>query len=169
MPDKAKALSTLLAGALYAAIIFAAVLVAMTSGVPAILKLQDIAASAEARNSIIALDSAIQEITSEGPQASKYVTMQIKKGSIHINPENGTIYYLLNTKADIAGPPKKQNSAGISYEYSNTTSTLKISKNYSNGDISITGRIDAYAGAYRFLVKNMGDADGKAIIEITKQ
>lgn len=103
-----KAISPLLAGALYVGIVSVAILLVVQIGSPAITKMQDVAAVDQAKDALASLDKVLEEVASEGRGSTRVVPVQIKKGNIHVESANDKIYYTLDTKAEIISPRTKR-------------------------------------------------------------
>jgi hypothetical protein len=99
-----KAISPLLAGALYVGIVSIALLIVVQTGSPAITKMQDISAVDQAKDSFANLDSIIQSVASEGKGSTRVVPIQIKKGDVTIDSVNNEIEYGLDTDAEMISP-----------------------------------------------------------------
>ncbi len=164
-----KAVSPLLAGALYVGIIGTAVLLVMQLGGPAVTKMRDAAAVDGAAGSLSDLDAAIHGVASEGRESSRNVPIQIKKGELHIDSNGNRIFYTLKTHADVVSPGKKRAIGEITYEYSNATSLIIIARDYSNTSISMGSNMNLYAGIYKILISNEGVNNGKTAIKVSRQ
>lgn len=99
-----KGVSPLLAGALYVGIVSVALLIVVQIGSPAIIKMQDVTAVDQAKDSFANLDKIIQDVASEGKGSTRVVPLQIKKGDVTIDSANDMIVYGLETDADMISP-----------------------------------------------------------------
>lgn len=99
-----KAISPLLAGALYIGIISAAIILVVEIGGPAIVKMQDVAALEQAKDALSNLDRVIGDVASEGTGSTRLVPVQIKKGNIFVESATDKTYYSLDTKAELISP-----------------------------------------------------------------
>lgn len=112
-PGKRKAVSPLLAGALYVGIVSVAILIVVQTGSPAITKMQDIAAVDQAKDSFAVLDKVIQDVASEGRGSTRVVPVQIKKGDVIIDSSNDWIEYGLDTNAEMISPRTRRSVGNL--------------------------------------------------------
>ncbi|MCK5474486.1 MAG: hypothetical protein KAI53_03705 [Candidatus Aenigmarchaeota archaeon] len=110
---KRKAISPILSGVLFIAIVNVAVIIVTQTGMPAIEKMQDAAAIEQAKNTLTTLDKVIREVAAEGKSSTRVVPIQLKKGALYVDNESDKIYYLIETEAEVISPRTKVNIGNL--------------------------------------------------------
>ncbi|MCK4550829.1 MAG: hypothetical protein KAT91_02655 [Candidatus Aenigmarchaeota archaeon] len=119
-----KAISPLIAGVMFIAIINIAIIIVTQTGMPAIEKMQDAAAIDQAKDMLSNLDKVIKEVAAEGKSSTRVVSLQIKKGALYVDNESDKIYYLIETEAEVISPRTKM-TIGNLYFASNANVIVK--------------------------------------------
>ena len=102
-----KAISSLLSGIMFVAMVNVAVIIVAQTGMPAIEKMQDVAAIDQAKDTLANLDKVIREVAAEGKSSTRVVPIQLKKGELYVDNESDKIYYLIETEAQVISPRTK--------------------------------------------------------------
>ncbi len=110
---KRKAISPILSGVLFIAIVNIAVIIVTQTGMPAIEKMQDAAAIDQAKDTLTTLDKVIREVAAEGKSSTRVVPIQLKKGTLTVDNESDKIYYLIETAAEVISPRTKVNIGNL--------------------------------------------------------
>ncbi len=121
---KRKAISPILSGVLFIAIVNIAVIIVTQTGMPAIEKMQDAAAIDQAKDTLTTLDKVIREVAAEGKSSTRVVPIQLKKGTLTVDNESDKIYYMIETEAEVISPRTKVNIGNL-YFASNANVIVK--------------------------------------------
>lgn len=103
-----KGIEPLLASVLFVAISIIAITIVVQIGMPAIEKLQDMAAIEQAKGVLSNLDTVIRDVAVEGLGSTRVLSLELKKGNLVVDSLNNRIYYELKTYADIISPRSRK-------------------------------------------------------------
>ncbi len=127
---KKKALSELISGVLFIAISMAAIIIVLNLANPRINNMKDSVAVDQATNTLSMIDRVIRDISSEGSGSTRIIPVQIKGGDIVVDGAGNTIYYDIETNADVISPRTKRRIGNIWYSSNTNASVYNDSTHY---------------------------------------
>jgi len=95
---------SILSGVIFLAITITAVFLVYQAGVPVVKKMQAAAAVESMKNVFAELDDIVQQTASEGRGSKRTFYMKIDPGKVIVNKTEDTIYWELETDAEVISP-----------------------------------------------------------------
>lgn len=130
---QAKAMSPILAGVLFTAIILASVSIMLSGVLPSINEMRDTAVLDAARNTLSDLDRTIQQVASEGRGSQRVISLTFTKGGLTVSPSAeglGAVIYEVETL-----------SGSVSAGASTTIGNMRIA---AGSGVNVTASPDTY-------------------------
>lgn len=147
-----KGISQIATAALYIGITIAAISAALTVGVPALENMQEASSIRKARTFMQDLDSAVQEVVSEGEGSTRTLQVNFDRGRLYFENETDSIVYELQTDAQVISPQSSQRFGNVILS--------------SNADVTVEnetiGGVDCYMMRNEHIeacIKNIGSSD----------
>ena len=95
---------SLISGVLFLAFLIAATAIVYTAGIPIIKNLQCSATVEKMKSSFIKLDEVVQEVSSEGKDSKRTLSLNIEEGRMYVSGDNDTIYRTYECEAPLFSP-----------------------------------------------------------------
>ncbi|NIP40474.1 MAG: hypothetical protein GTN39_03060 [Candidatus Aenigmarchaeota archaeon] len=99
---------SLISGVLFLAFLVAATAIVYTAGIPIIQNLQCSATLEKMKSSFTDIDEVIQEVSSEGKDSKRIITLNIDEGKLYVSGSNDTIHWTHECNAPIFSPRTSQ-------------------------------------------------------------
>lgn len=117
-----KAVSEMIGGVLFIAISMAAIIIVLSITNPKVSNMKDIIAIDQAKDMLASIDRVVRDVTSEAPGSTRTIPIQIKSGKLTIDDATNTIYYEIDTDAEVISPRTKRRIGNLWFS-SNTNVT----------------------------------------------
>lgn len=100
-----KGLSPIITSVIYIGIVLSGITLVVTTGMPALQKMQDASAIDQARGAFSNLNQIVQEVSSEGEGSQRKVSLSLSGGKLHLDDDK--LFWSIETGADIIDPRTK--------------------------------------------------------------
>jgi len=147
-----KGIHPLIAAVLVIAISVSAIIIVISLGSPAIDRAQEALLLQEGKNILTSIDGYIKDVSNQGEDSTRSLSLSITGGNYLIDTETETITFLMESKSQIIG-------VGVSKLEDNINITGEIGKIYLNIlyiNIDITDGGSLGRGTHILVIKNNG-------------
>jgi len=104
---------SLVSGVLFLAFLIAATAIVYLAGIPIIQNLQCSATVEKMKSSFVSLDKVVQEVSSEGKDSKRVLTLNMDEGRMYVSGDNDTIYWTHECNAPIFSPRTSQTFGNV--------------------------------------------------------
>jgi hypothetical protein len=162
---KMKGVEALIGAALIVVISITAIVLAIQLSNPAIDRTKENLIFDEGKNNLLSIDNYIKEAIIDGNGSSRMLSMYVTDGEYFVFPENESIYFVMESKAQIVGVGVSKIEDGINI--TGYQSRIVMFIDYSNTDIKT--KVQFGKGSWRVMIKSFGwdPYTQKNIINIT--
>jgi len=156
-----KGVGPFIAFVLVTAISIAGIVIVMRGWDTSLEKTENYATVSEAKGVMNSINSAVKEVSAEGEDSSRKLSLSISGGRYRVSATEDSIVFVLDSREEIFSPGLSKREGDLYVDvYQNYTVRLKL--NYTSIDLVSDTRWSS--GSYHILVKNNGTASGKAEI-----
>lgn len=162
-----KAVSTMVSYALIVGVVIMAIMIVLQIANPILGSSRDVAQIQQAQDVLTEFDSKIREVSSFGRGTSVTVSYSISRGRYEFVPENDTVYYHIETDADVISKNVSRSIGPVNMSRGNDdVVNLKISFNSSRIDL-VGRRSGVGSGFYDASFSNNGSSNEGARVEVS--